>query len=157
MTRAGHTARWAGGLGLWAQGLGWILLYTLAVGGALVVAWSRWDGAIVGWGLLLGLLVLAFCIGVRVHHPWWVIGPPLAFGLTFCGFLLYTEWTAPPATMDSEGWSWVAMFVMMLGMMVVIPCSLAALAGSWWGQRRHSAELGPARLRASRDASPPLG
>jgi hypothetical protein len=166
--RSSRAGRW---LALWAQRLGWTLLYGLLVCGSAFVlfvlpdfVWPEDVGLIVGWpaldrvlgtslfvGLPLGLLVVAFLIGVRLRSTWWGFGPPLAFGLAFFVLLLFTMWIPPPGGI--EGWSWTIFGLMLAGMIAVIPCSLAGLAGVWWGKRRHGGDSGPERLRSGGDAS----
>jgi hypothetical protein len=104
-------------------------------------------------GLLLGLLVVAFLIGVRFRATWWGFGPPLAFGLALFAVLLYIRWNPPPPGIGFEGWSWAIAAWMIYGLIVVIPCSLAALAGVWWGKRRHAAAPGAETLGSGGNAS----
>jgi hypothetical protein len=113
---------------------------------------------VVLWGLLLDLLAVAFLIGVHLRSAWWGFGLPLGIGLAFFVFVLYITWTPPPPTIGFEGWTWTFVGVMMLGIILVIPCSLAALAGVWWGKRRHDADPGPECVRSGSDTSTePMG
>jgi hypothetical protein len=158
---------------LWAQWLGWTLLYGLLVCGTTLFSFFLPDFVlpenratklvgvplkeIFGWlplGLLLGLLVVAFLIGVRFRSTWWGLGPPLAIGLAFFMILRITMLIPlPPGASRYEGWSWTIFALMILGMIAMIPCSLAGLAGVWWGNRRHAADPRSERARSKGDAS----
>jgi hypothetical protein len=137
---------WARWLALWARLLGWTLLYNLVLCGVLVVVFACPVETVVLWGLLLGLLVVAFLIGVRFRSTLWGLGPPLAIVLAFFGLLQYIRWN-PPYYTEVVWWSWTIFNLMIFGLIAMIPFSLAGLAGVWWGDHRHATAPESERLR----------
>jgi hypothetical protein len=92
------------------------------------------------WRLLAGLLALAFLIGVRLRTDWWAIGPLVAYGLPASVYMLdvyYQRSLLPTNQHDPQGLTWDWVGVLVIAEFVVAPCFLAALAGAWWGTRRH--------------------
>ena len=143
---------------LGARWLGWTVLYALAMYGAemlVLFIFPRWNSSVgLFLGLLLGLLAMAFLIGVRFQSLWWVMGPSVAFGLAFFVLLLFTSWTPPPPETGYEGWSWDIVAILVVGTSAVFPCSFAAFAVVWWGERRAATSVGSSRSNFDGDGSP---
>lgn len=118
---------------LWVRWLGWTALFGVAV---FVV------GSLLGFDVsspvaFLAPPALAFGIGARFRSWWWGAGP-LALIAAPVAAMTALAWVRDTG---SEAWVWGVAFTVMAVLYGGV-CSLAGLAGVWWGTRRRAAATG---------------
>lgn len=147
---------------LWARWLGWtalyalVLLWTFVLTGPLIYylypSHSNRPEWLTATSLVLFYLVpavLAFGIGVQFRSRWWGLGPLVAYVVLAVAVAITVWLDAVAITVwidaDAAG-SWeeitFAIWVILLPMIGGV-LSLVALAGVWWGKRRHVVNAQP--------------
>jgi hypothetical protein len=105
-----------------------------ALGFGLALPLSGTRGTVVSFLLPAAL---AFGIGVRFRSRWWALGPLTALSLPFIAGTV-VAWIQDPG---NDAWGWLLVFSVMAAVYGAL-LSLAALAGVWWGKRRHDSHVG---------------
>ena len=150
---------------LWARWLGWTALYALVLVGAAFFTvrlalyinpsglnYPEWLTTLAWVLAVLVPVVLAFGIGVRFRSWWWGLGP-----LVLCGVLLaamFIDFWIRSNNGSLQSGEEVALVFAAIGLpMIAGVLSLVALAGVWWGKRRHAANARPLEVSSGADAS----
>ena len=127
----------------WARWLAGTALFGLALVGMMVVfvMFPRADRALF-WVLHAGLAALALALGVRLRTWWWVLGPLVSFGVLATIFLIVMNAEDQARPNIEKGLGYAILMVMVVAAVVILPGTLAALAGTAWAAA--------VRLRADR-------
>ena len=117
----------------WARWLAGTALFGLALVGVMVVfvMFPRADRALF-WVLDAGLAALALALGVRLRTWWWVLGPLVSFGMLATIFLIVMNAEDQARPNIEKGLGYAILMVMIVAAVVILPSTLAALAGAAW-------------------------